>query len=397
MNILLASSKYMPEYSGSGFRAHNLYKRLTVSHPEVNLTIVSGSVSENSSSVYEYDGFTVNRIAGKKYPALPENPFLRVYRSSRNFKAEFNMTVGFLEKLGNRPDAIHIFGQNYVTAAVLEYARKHRIKTLIELCNEMPTPHHYIPFPHKYFISGMPPEDYKFICISEKLHKVCSESGVPEEKIWTRPNPVDENIFKPVCRAEKLKLRRNLTPFGADDKVVAYIAKFRKSKNHRFLLEVLLKLPKEYKLVLGGPLVEYGPEKERCEKLYEEMESFIEDNNLRERVALFHGFVENMNEFYKLSDVYAFPTLEEGLGTPMLEAVACGVPVVANLIENVTDRWIRNGENGYVSETDADIFAENIVNASNFADERKVVESENILAVAGTSVIDKKYWELINE
>ena len=28
MKVLLVSSKYLPEYSGSGLRAHNLYKRL---------------------------------------------------------------------------------------------------------------------------------------------------------------------------------------------------------------------------------------------------------------------------------------------------------------------------------------------------------------------------------
>jgi glycosyltransferase involved in cell wall biosynthesis len=34
-----------------------------------------------------------------------------------------------------------------------------------------------------------------------------------------------------------------------------------------------------------------------------------------------------------MADVYMFPTKEEGLGTPMLEAIACGTPVVANNIQ----------------------------------------------------------------
>ena len=392
----MASSKYMPEYSGSGYRAHKLYKRLTKKHPEVKLTVLAGSISENSSAVYEYDGIKVQRIAGKKYLQLPGNTLKNTFRRAVNFKSEYKLTYKFLSRLDPVPDVVHIFGQNFLTAAVLNYARRNKIKTLIELCNEMPTPHHYIPFPYKYFISGMPPEDYMFISISEMLQNMCLENGVSDERIWTRPNPVDHKVFYIPSDEEKLELRKKLTPFGDCDKVISYIAKFRQSKNHSFLLEVLLKLPKEYKLLLGGPLVESGPETEVCRKIYRDIELFIKDNKLQERVHFFNGFVKNMDEYYKLSDVYAFPTLEEGLGTPMLEALACGVPVVANLIKNVTDKWIKNNENGFVSAADSDIFAENIKKAVLFSKEKLRKEAVKIMKVAGTDVIDAKYWELMN-
>ena len=44
----------------------------------------------------------------------------------------------------------------------------------------------------------------------------------------------------------------------------------------------------------------------------------------------FLGFVDDsqMNDFYNSLDVFVFPTIEEGFGMPMVEAMACGKPVV---------------------------------------------------------------------
>ena len=135
MNILLVSSKYMPEYSGSGFRAHNLYKRLTKKHPEIDLTVLVGSETENESTVYEHDGFTVNRIAEKKFPSLGKS-ILRRYQIAKNFHSEYHATKKYLKSLSVKPDLIHIFGQNYVSAAVLRFAGDNKIPVLIELLHD---------------------------------------------------------------------------------------------------------------------------------------------------------------------------------------------------------------------------------------------------------------------
>ena len=38
---------------------------------------------------------------------------------------------------------------------------------------------------------------------------------------------------------------------------------------------------------------------------------------------------EDLPNFYRLADTFAFPSLYEGFGFPVLEAMACGAPVVA--------------------------------------------------------------------
>ncbi|PID84724.1 MAG: glycosyl transferase family 1 [Chloroflexi bacterium] len=64
--------------------------------------------------------------------------------------------------------------------------------------------------------------------------------------------------------------------------------------------------------------------------LYDEMMAEIEKQRLTERVR-FIGFVddEDLPTLYSGADLYLFPSIYEGFGLPMLEAMACGVPVIA--------------------------------------------------------------------
>ena len=50
--------------------------------------------------------------------------------------------------------------------------------------------------------------------------------------------------------------------------------------------------------------------------------------------VLFPGYVpgEELADFYHLADVFVYPSLYEGFGLPVLEAMACGVPVITSNI-----------------------------------------------------------------
>lgn len=395
MNILLVSSKYMPEYSGSGFRAHNLYKRLTAKHPEIKVTVISGSETDNTCANYEYDGFKVRRISCKPFPDAG-NGLLRPLKISMNFHSEYVAATGHIKTLP-KPDMIHIFGKNYVTAAALNYAKRHGIPAIIELCNEMDTPLQYIPIINRFEASNRLPDKYRFVCISERLRSVCLKNNIPESNLWCRPNPVDELRFRMVDGSEKLTLRKKLTKFTGNDKVISYIAKFTPRKNHMFLIEVLKYLPAEYKLFLAGPIVDSGPLTDRDRNTFNALGRIASDLGLAERLQIEKGFIENINEYYQMSDIYAFPTLSEGFGTPLLESLACGLPVVANRIRGITDIWVKDGVNGYLSDLTPSFFAEKIILASKLSRQHMLIESQKIIRVAGTKTIDKTYNELLTK
>ena len=227
------------------------------------------------------------------------------------------------------------------------------------------------------------------IAISKKLQELCKTHKV--KNIWMRPNPINENKFYIVNKIEKLKLRNKLTNFSNDDIVMTHIATFIKQKNHIFLLDVLKKLPEKYKLYLGGTV-----ENNEHKINFERVERKIKELELKNRVILTKKFLENMDEYIKLSDIFLFPTWNEALGTPVLEAQACGVPVVANLMKGSTDYWIENNIGGFAIEKFNDeIWAEKIKLALKIPNETLIDNSLKISKIASAKNIDAEYFKRI--
>lgn len=398
IHVLLVSSKYMPEYSGSGYRAHNLYKRLLEKHSDVTVKVLCGSTTENGNATYEHEGLEVTRIAHKPFTAVDgEGRLRRTLRIAGNFFMEHRDVVKYLVDLKETPDVVHVFGENYVIASALDYARKAHVAALVEICNETDSPYQYVPFPNRLWVSPELPERRHFVCISEKLRKMALRNGVHDTRIWCRPNPVDEARFKPCAPERRLELRRKLSKFDENHKLLTYVAKYRPSKNHEFLFEVLRRLPDDYRLLIKGPLVESGPLAERDQALFAKLKNLAESPEFAGKVQVESGFCDNVEDYYRMADAYVFPSKEEGLGTPVLECVACGVPIVSNRIEDTTDVWVKDDENGYLSSLDPDEFAEKIVKANSIPTVNLRHSSESIIAEAGTDVIDEAYYQLLKE
>ena len=89
------------------------------------------------------------------------------------------------------------------------------------------------------------------------------------------------------------------------------------------------------------------------------------------------------------------PQHSEGLGTPMLEAMACGLPVVANEGEPAFVEWVKDGENGYVCGMDVEVWAETLVKALQIPNEKLAEASCFIRRVASTAMCDDRYRKLI--
>ena len=75
---------------------------------------------------------------------------------------------------------------------------------------------------------------------------------------------------------------------------------------------------------------------------------------------LFPGYRKDLWEIYKASDIFVFPSLQEGLPAALLEAMAAGLPVVCSDIRG-NNELIRNGFGGYrVTPGDVSAYARGI-------------------------------------
>ena len=245
--ILLVSSKYQPEYSGSGFRAHNLYKRLSKKF-NVKYDIVCNSLVSKKNKVYYYDKVEVNKIS---YPIdfINFKGIRKKLHVVLSIFYEFYNFYKFIKKKNIKNyDLIHTFGNSW-SVAFLSYFFYLKKKTVFrELVNNMNSPYYPIQFQY-FFKKVFKKEKNLVIAISKKLELLCKKHEV--KNIWSRPNPVNEKKFFSVKKFEKMRLRNKLTNFLPKDIILVHIASYMRQKNHIFLLDVLKKLPKRYKLYLG--------------------------------------------------------------------------------------------------------------------------------------------------
>ena len=73
------------------------------------------------------------------------------------------------------------------------------------------------------------------------------------------------------------------------------------------------------------------------------------------------------------------PSYTEGLSNIMLEAMACGTPVLSNSVGGIPD-VIKNGETGFLMKNnDPDTIMQEIIEISNFKDMDKVIYNANQL------------------
>lgn len=378
---LLVISKYLPEYTGAAFRLHGLYKRLQPG----KVSVLCTSTSETKSKTYEHEGIFIKRVV------FPWRLEMLPSRLSNALKVYYEAFFSFLYLLKYKPSFLHIAGYSGATMAALIYGRLFKVPRLIELVTKDASPFQYLPG-LRYGSFLKLDKATIIVAISQNIAEMCFKRGL-KKNIWCRPNPIDQSKFNLTDEVEKIKIRSQISPFSKDDYVISMVAKFMPQKNQIFLLDVLKGLPENYKLLLAGPRVNSGMFKERDEVYFQEILDKVSAYQLESRVHIQDGFVE-ASQYMKASDVYVMPQYSEGLGTPMLEAIACGVPVIANKDEAAFQEWIKDGDNGYLAPLNAELWQEAFKKAVQISKSQMSKESFKLLSYASVEVMDKQYLKI---
>lgn len=118
-----------------------------------------------------------------------------------------------------------------------------------------------------------------------------------------------------------------------------------------------------------------------------------------EKQIHFLGFRKDVKELLKISDIFLFTTLQEGLPRSMMEAMACGLPCIASKIRGNVD-LIEDGKGGYLlSPNDVNGFAESMMALSNDELLRKQMGSYNLDVIKkyDIEVVKKEIEEIYRE
>ncbi len=159
------------------------------------------------------------------------------------------------------------------------------------------------------------------ICPSEATRRALAEHfGTPPERCRVIPLGVDPLFATSVPPAERARVRQSL---GLPDRFILQVGTVSPRKNFVGTLRALAAIPatERVPLVVAG---EFGWK-------FEPVLQAVHDLDLSVWVR-FLGYVRprDLPALYQLASVFAFPSLDEGFGLPILEAFAAGTPVVAS-------------------------------------------------------------------
>ncbi|MCR6110684.1 N-acetyl-alpha-D-glucosaminyl L-malate synthase BshA [Bacillus sp. A301a_S52] len=148
-------------------------------------------------------------------------------------------------------------------------------------------------------------------------------------------NFVDERIYYP---RETDELRKSFE-IDSDVHIISHISNFRKVKRVQDVVRVFEKVQQKTKAVLM--LIGEGPELPVIKDLVKKLE-------LSHRV-FFLGNQKRVAEIVSMSDVKLLLSEKESFGLVILEAMACGVPVIGTNIGGIPE-VIEDGKSGFICE-----------------------------------------------
>jgi glycosyltransferase involved in cell wall biosynthesis len=152
--------------------------------------------------------------------------------------------------------------------------------------------------------------------------------GVAPEKVTVLYSGVDK-MFRPVTDNHLLQDARRRYGIG-DEPYLLTVGTVQPRKNYHVLVRALKSISQNHihNLVIVGGMG----------WLHEQLQEEIEAQELTERVIL-AGFVDDSDlpALYSDATLFTFPSLYEGFGLPVLEAMACGVPVISSNVSSLPE------------------------------------------------------------
>lgn len=138
-------------------------------------------------------------------------------------------------------------------------------------------------------------------------------------------------------RSNDVRKKRSEIGIPEEKKMLLSVGELIPRKNHEVVIRALALL-KDHRLcyVICG----HGERKKYLEKLTEKL-------RVRDQV-IFLGYREDVIELCSLADIFILPSLQEGLSVALMEAMACGLPVVCSDIRG--NRDLISNENGILVE-----------------------------------------------
>jgi sugar transferase (PEP-CTERM/EpsH1 system associated) len=190
-----------------------------------------------------------------------------------------------------------------------------------------------------------------FVAVSKDLYAWLKQTvRIPTRKLAFIPNGVDADRFLP---GSDLELRKELG-ISERELVIGTIGRLDPVKNHLGLIHAVRQLQRNgcpVRLVIVGD----GP-------LRDDIEGYVQTSQLIPS-AIQLGYRSDVARLYRMFDIFVLNSFAEGMSNTLLEAMACGLPIVCTAVggnvelveDKVTGLWVQPGDDNALARALADL------------------------------------------
>jgi glycosyltransferase involved in cell wall biosynthesis len=186
-----------------------------------------------------------------------------------------------------------------------------------------------------------------WICPSPAFLASAQRVSLASDRLFSIPNFVETDRFRPGTPQERLDCRTRLK-LATSDLVLLFVGHFSRDKRPDFLFEAIsntLVRNRSVRLILIG------------ETSANHFEVDPEVAAMIRRRALVLGVEDQliwirqhqrMEEIFQAVDIFAMPSIREGMPNALAEAMSCELPAVATLLPGITDWMLDSGRCGHL-------------------------------------------------
>ncbi len=360
MRIAMFTDAYYPRINGVTVSVHSYAAELTKLGHTVCIVCLDYSEEQQKKSFFsqkdsdQKSPFKIVRIPSWSFSAISKEDRVARFDKWRRVKKAMKAF---------KPDVIHINSEwviGYFGAMFAHHYKVPFVFTFHTMWEDYLV--NYVNFLPDFSLRKIGRSVVKFylkradliIAPTEKISSVVHEYGI-QKQVEILPTGIPDNLEKfSLIRQTALGLQLSKKcPQIKGKKILLFVGRIVKEKNLSFLFDVLesvqKKFPKTALLFVGG-----GP-------YLEDLQELAAERKLSKSVA-FAGYVPSPDlvYFYKMAQVFVFPSKTETQGLVTVEAMLSGLPVVA-IGEMGTVDVMQGDHGGFMVKDDVAEFSDKVV------------------------------------
>jgi len=302
LSLLMVIRQFYPLIGGTERQAELLARMLRESG--FTITFITAKLRKEWKRIESVGGLKVIRLPSPKIKVIGT----LIYALS---------LIYYLIKHRKHYDIIHVHRADYDAVVTAPLGKLLGKKVLVKLACSGPFGdiETLMKSPISGFALAMIANADKMVAVNEDIKKELLKVGYEKDRILMIPNGVDANTFRPITNSQPSK-----------KKVVTFVGRLHEQKGLEYLLYSWKELIESFKMSVSSfelhlNLIGEGPLKEKLVTVTEEL-------GISKSVHLL-GSVNNIAECLQCTDVFVNSSLFEGISNSLLEAMACGLPIVA--------------------------------------------------------------------